>query len=271
MSPDRYFGTLNARIVLADDDTVRATVTALWLAQMGWGEVAVYTGGLEVGPGGGLGGGDLEAGPAADTRPAAPAAELMTPEILLSALDAGEVSVIDVGPSADFVDAHIAGAAWCLRPDVADHIRDTGRPVVLTSRDGTVAQLLPFNVVGWHAGVSAWDGREGLNRHSIGIEIDNAGQLEEKDGRYLSWFGQEYPAEEVVFGVHRNQSQETPWHRFPPAQLELVEALAELLVRHYGMRYVLGHEEIAPGRKIDPGPAFPLDALRARLLGGTGV
>ena len=142
---------------------------------------------------------------------------------------------------------------------------------LVVGRDLSVAQLLPFNVVGWHAGVSSWDGREGLNRYSIGIEIDNAGQLEEKDGRYLSWFGQEYPAEEVVFGVHRNQSQETPWHRFPPAQLELVEALAELLVRHYGMRYVLGHEEIAPGRKIDPGPAFPLDALRARLLGGTGV
>ncbi|MDH3598953.1 MAG: rhodanese-like domain-containing protein, partial [Candidatus Tectomicrobia bacterium] len=46
MSPDQYFATLKARIVLVDDDTVRATVTALWLAQMGWGEVAILAEGL---------------------------------------------------------------------------------------------------------------------------------------------------------------------------------------------------------------------------------
>ena len=139
---------------------------------------------------------------------------------------------------------------------------------LVVGRDGVVAQLLPFNVVGWHAGVSVWDGREGLNRYSIGIEIDNAGQLEEKDGRFVSWFGQEYPAEEVVFGVHRNQSAETPWHRFPSAQIDAVEELCRLLVQQYGIAQILGHDEIAPGRKIDPGPAFPLDALRARVLNG---
>jgi len=60
---------------------------------------------------------------------------------------------------------------------------------LVVGRDGAVTQLLPFDTVGWHAGVSKWGDREGFNKYSIGIEIDNAGQLEEKDGQYLSWFG----------------------------------------------------------------------------------
>jgi N-acetylmuramoyl-L-alanine amidase len=137
---------------------------------------------------------------------------------------------------------------------------------LVVGRDGAVTQLLPFNVVGWHAGVSKWGDRESFNQYSIGIEIDNAGQLEEKDGQYVSWFGRVYPAEEVVRGVHRNQTQPTYWHRYCDEQLQVVEELCALLVAEYDLRHILGHEEIAPGRKIDPGPAFPLDDFRARLL-----
>jgi N-acetylmuramoyl-L-alanine amidase len=137
---------------------------------------------------------------------------------------------------------------------------------LVVGRDGAITQLLPFDVIGWHAGASKWGERESFNRYSIGIEIDNAGQLEETDGKCVSWFGREYPQEEVVWGVHRNQTRETPWHLFPEVQVRVVEELCRLLVAEYGMRHVLGHEEIAPGRKIDPGPAFPLDELRARVL-----
>lgn len=148
-------------------------------------------------------------------------------------------------------------------------LSDTERKVsahLVVGRDGVVTQLLPFDVVGWHAGVSKWGQREGFNKYSIGIEIDNAGQLEEKDGQYVSWFGRAYPPEEVVRGVHRNQTQPTYWHRFPEEQIRVVEELCALLVAEYSIRHILGHEEIAPDRKIDPGPAFPLDELRARLL-----
>ncbi|MFT5090950.1 MAG: N-acetylmuramoyl-L-alanine amidase [Planctomycetota bacterium] len=148
-------------------------------------------------------------------------------------------------------------------------LSDTERKVsshLVVGRDGAVTQLLPFNVVGWHAGVSKWGDRESFNQYSIGIEIDNAGQLEEKDGQYVSWFGRVYPAEEVVRGVHRNQTQPTYWHRYCDEQLQVVEELCALLVAEYDLRHILGHEEIAPGRKIDPGPAFPLDDFRARLL-----
>jgi N-acetylmuramoyl-L-alanine amidase len=139
---------------------------------------------------------------------------------------------------------------------------------LVVARDGSVVQLVPFDRVAWHAGRSRWGGRESFNQYSIGIEIDNAGQLEYRDGRYVSWFGREYPESEVVWGVHRNQTQATPWHRYPRAQLRVVERLCQVLIAEYGIRHILGHEEIAPDRKVDPGPAFPLDALRGRLLYG---
>ena len=139
---------------------------------------------------------------------------------------------------------------------------------LVIARNGTVTQLLPFNIIGWHAGHSKWGEREGFNQYSIGIEIDNAGELEERDGRFESWFGRQYPAEEVVRGVHRNQTAASAWHRYTPEQLRVVERICALLVEAYEIKYILGHEEIAPDRKVDPGPAFPLDQMRARLLNG---
>jgi N-acetyl-anhydromuramyl-L-alanine amidase AmpD len=54
--------------------------------------------------------------------------------------------------------------------------------------------------------------------------------------------------------------------RYTEVQLRVVDELCGLLVAAYGITQILGHEEIAPGRKIDPGPAFPLDEMRRRLL-----
>ena len=149
-----------------------------------------------------------------------------------------------------------------------DTLCDTERKVsahLVVARDGTVTQLLPFDTVAWHAGKSQWQGRRGFNDYSIGIEVDNPGRLQERDGRYVSWFGQDYPEEEVVRAVHRNESTASHWHRFTPVQLRVVEDLCALLMREYGIEHILGHEEIAPDRKDDPGPAFPLDDLRVRL------
>ena len=139
---------------------------------------------------------------------------------------------------------------------------------LVVARNGTVSQLLPFNIVGWHAGHSKWGEREGFNQYSIGIEIDNAGELEERNGRFESWFGRAYPPEEVVRGVHRHQTTESCWHRYTPEQLRVVEALCAVLIKEYGIAHILGHDEVAPDRKVDPGPAFPLDQMRARLLEG---
>jgi len=48
---------------------------------------------------------------------------------------------------------------------------------LVVGRDGSITQLAPFNVKTWHAGKSHWAGLTGLNSHSIGIELDNAGEL----------------------------------------------------------------------------------------------
>src|SRR5262245_13438472 len=55
---------------------------------------------------------------------------------------------------------------------------------VVIGRDGKICQLVPFNLKAWHAGVSAWAGRTGLNSCSIGVELDNAGKLQKVGNRY---------------------------------------------------------------------------------------
>ena len=113
--------------------------------------------------------------------------------------------------------------------------------------------------------MSQWGTRSGFNKYAIGIEIDNAGQLCERDGGYESWFGQLYPPEEVVRGVHRNQSEASYWHRYTSEQLVVVETICAALIQRYGIQYILGHEEIAPSRKVDPGPPSPRRNARPAL------
>jgi rhodanese-related sulfurtransferase len=136
MSPDHYFATLNARIVLVDDDTVRATVTGLWLAQMGWGEVAILVDGLADA---------LETGPA----PPDPlglddvAVRVLTACELDTMQQAKTVRIVDVGTSDHYIDSHIAGAMWCSRVALGTFLRDDAHdgPTVLTSEDGILARL----------------------------------------------------------------------------------------------------------------------------------
>lgn len=138
---------------------------------------------------------------------------------------------------------------------------------VVVAADGKITQMVPFAQVAWHAGPSSYQGRDGFNRYAIGIEIANAGWLTRSGERYVAWFGREYPAEQVFHGRHRNP--EVPheyWHRFTEAQIAAVQELCELLCDTYPIRLILGHDEIAPQRKQDPGPAFPLNKLRDRVL-----
>ena len=137
---------------------------------------------------------------------------------------------------------------------------------LVVGRDGSITQLLPFDTIAWHAGRSTWGGRTRFNDFSIGIEIDNAGRLQTQGDGFVSWKGNAIAASEVVEGTHRNEKEPSWWHKYPQSQLDVVEALCRLLVDDRQMRWILGHEEIAPGRKDDPGPAFPLDDLRRRVL-----
>lgn len=138
---------------------------------------------------------------------------------------------------------------------------------LVVGRDGRIWQLLPFDTIGWHAGRSRWGDRSEFNRCSIGIEIDNAGRLHERDGKLYSWFEREIARQEAVQATHRHETEVCWWQKFPDLQLQRVEQLCEVLAATYSLQLILGHEEVAPQRKADPGPAFPLDALRHRILG----
>ena len=138
---------------------------------------------------------------------------------------------------------------------------------LVLARDGTITQLAPFNIKTWHAGLSHWDGLSGLNSSSIGIEMDNAGPLKKVGDQYQAWFGTLYAEDRVVLAKHKLDDEPRWWHAYTEIQIQKALELAQLLVRHYDLKDVVGHEDIAPDRKRDPGPAFPLENVRAVVLG----
>lgn len=101
----------------------------------------------------------------------------------------------------------------------------------LIRRDGEVVQFVPCRLRAWHAGASCWRGLERCNDFSIGIELEG--------------------------------SDETP---FDAPQYETLAGLLGILIERYPIEEVVGHADIAPGRKTDPGPHFDwarLDRLLA--------
>lgn len=140
---------------------------------------------------------------------------------------------------------------------------------VVIARDGAITQQVPFDRVAWHAGQSRWEGIVGLNSYSLGIELDNAGVMKRAaNGKWTAWFGDRYPDEEVTEAAHRNEPGTVRgWHEYTPKQLDAALELAALLVRTYGIRDVIGHDDISPGRKQDPGPLFPMASFRGRVMG----
>jgi N-acetylmuramoyl-L-alanine amidase len=140
---------------------------------------------------------------------------------------------------------------------------------LLVHPNGSVTQFVALNLRAWHAGISRWGGLTDLNSHAIGIEVANWGYLlKSADGTFRSWTGALVSPQEVVEARHKHpQVPYRYWHAYTPEQVETCAALAELLVTHYDLEDVLGHDDIAPDRKQDPGPAFPLLSVRGRAVG----
>lgn len=140
---------------------------------------------------------------------------------------------------------------------------------LMVDRDGSITQFVALRRRAWHAGVSRWGGLSDLNSFSIGIEVVNYGYLlKSADGRFRAWSGQEVPADQVVEARHQHANVPyTFWHAYTPAQVDSCLELGALLVGGYGLEDVLGHDDIAPERKLDPGPAFPLVGIRSRATG----
>lgn len=133
--------------------------------------------------------------------------------------------------------------------------------------DGKVTQLVPFNKKAFHAGKSKWAGLNGMNSHSIGIELDNPGMMTRTGNKWFAWFGKEYPASVITEAVHKHQETPAGWHIFPEKQIEACIKASLLLVQHYQLADILGHEDISPFRKVDPGPAFPMESFKSKVLG----
>jgi N-acetylmuramoyl-L-alanine amidase len=104
----------------------------------------------------------------------------------------------------------------------------------IVHRDGVIYQLVEGNKRAWHAGKSYWRGKEGINDSSIGIEIDNDGN-----------------------------------EPYAKQQIKSVINLCKILMRNYSIdqRNVVGHSDIAPDRKVDPGKHFPWRRLHQEGIG----
>ena len=103
----------------------------------------------------------------------------------------------------------------------------------LIRRDGALVQFVSCDDRAWHAGPSSWQGRQGCNDFSVGVELEGLEGEPFDDRQY-------------------------------PVLAELLDCVS----KHYPIDAVAGHEHVAPGRKIDPGPGFDWARLR-RLLGAS--
>ena len=140
---------------------------------------------------------------------------------------------------------------------------------LVIGKKGEVTQLARFDQRTWHAGKSSYEGRKGYNNFSIGIEIDNVGWLKKQsNGNYSRMrLQKEYTEDQIVNEAHFNPKVKyIYWEKYTDQQIDVVFEICELLRQQYGIVEILGHDELSPSRKQDPGPAFPMDELRSEIL-----
>ena len=149
---------------------------------------------------------------------------------------------------------------------------------VIIDTDGSITQLVPFNQRANHAGPSTWNNTDSLNYHAIGIELVNPGFVSKlSDGSFVRKITEKhsktYPAsrtDEIARASHKHRFwNEQYWFKFPAEQIAALKRLSSALIAHYQLVQVVGHDDISPARKPDPGPAFPWDEFRKEL--GLGI
>ena len=141
-------------------------------------------------------------------------------------------------PPGHFGTAHVEDL-FCNRLDPRAHpffasiasLRVSAHAVI--TRDGEITQYVPFTMRAWHAGVSCFEGRDRCNDYSIGIELEGCDDVPYASPQYRS-----------------------------------LSRLCALLMRRWpaiGLERIVGHCDIAPERKTDPGPAFDWVRLRGEV------
>lgn len=133
--------------------------------------------------------------------------------------------------------------------------------VTNASRDNKIIihQLLdPSSQRARHAGVSAWHHEEKLNSNSIGIEIVNLGFKKDQHGNPLDRQGRSIAKQDLM---------NYAWYAFEEKQIHALIAFLKDLMDEYSISSILGHHDIAPQRKLDPGPRFPWKKLFEQGIG----
>jgi len=143
----------------------------------------------------------------------------------------------------------------------------------LIDAHGNIGQNFPLDSWGYHAGRSSWPGLSGnVSDELVGIEIQAAGMLEKHGDEYRAWFGEVIPAKEVRLAQAVDNKVAGPYQMFTEEQEAALIKLVLWLHRNnsevFDLNLVLGHDEVSPGRKNDPGGALSMTmpAFREMLL-----
>jgi len=161
------------------------------------------------------------------------------------------------GAVVHFTAGRRSGLAQGLRYQVGQ-----GYCYFLIDADGRIGQNFPLDRWGYHAGRSYWRGlKANVSDSLVGIEIQAAGMLEGRPGAYQSWFRMAVPDQEVrVIASTTANQQVGPYQAYTQAQ---EAALTRLLLwlhanrpDQFDLDLVLGHDEVSPERKNDPGGAL---------------
>ena len=142
-----------------------------------------------------------------------------------------------------FVVVHYTNASLERSLQLLTHGEVSSHYLIGDDKGATIYKLMDENYRAWHAGESEWQGRTWLNSSSIGIEIVTPGFIDTPTGRL--------------------------WYPYSEDQVKSLIVLLKDISKRYNINphAIIGHSDIAPLRKLDPGPLFPWKRLAAEGLG----
>lgn len=137
-------------------------------------------------------------------------------------------------------------------------MRSTGMLYLIGDKDGNIGQSDSLVSHGYHAGKSSHKYANGyVSDEFVGLELQAAGTLTKKGDKYYSWFNVEIPNEEVRYSKSRENIAAGNYHLYTEAQMLATRKLVAWLFLNnpnvFSVDRVVGHDEVSPGRKTDPG------------------